>query len=183
MLHFERLNDPSILLVTASGPLEQADFAKFAEQIEAKGPSENPPTRLMIRTELFPGWDDFEAFVAHLKFVSEHHRQIERIAIVTDSEFLKIMPQIASLLVHPKLRQFDLEKTDEALAWLESGREWVISTCSAMVESTVKWGTQLRQCQFYRVSQFLLSELPLVLRQSRFWKGWRGAGRPVRIRR
>ena len=52
MLHFERLNDPSILLVTASGPLEQADFAKFAEQIEAKGsPSENPPTRLMIRAD------------------------------------------------------------------------------------------------------------------------------------
>ena len=62
-----------------------------------------------------------EAFVAHLKFVSEHHRQIEKIAIVTDSEFLKIMPHIAGLLVHPKIKQFDLGKTDEALAWLETG--------------------------------------------------------------
>ena len=120
MLHFERLNDPNILLVTVDGPLKEEDFAKFAEQIQS--PSPNPPTRLIIRTQAFPGWDGFQAFVAHLKFVSEHHRQIERIAIVTDSEFLKIMPHIASLLVHPKIKQFDLDKTDEALAWLENGR-------------------------------------------------------------
>ena len=121
MLHFERLNDRNILIITADGPLEEADFAKFAEQIETKSPSQNPPTRLMIRAESFPGWDNFEAFVAHLKFVSEHHQQIERIAIVTDSEFLKIMPHIAGLLVHPKIKQFDLRETDEALAWLEKG--------------------------------------------------------------
>ena len=102
MLHFERLNDRNILIIAADGPLEEADFAKFAEQIEAKSPSQNPPTRLMIRTESFPGWDSFEAFMAHLKFVSEHHQQIERIAIVTESELLKIMPHIASLLVHPR---------------------------------------------------------------------------------
>ena len=122
MLQFEHLNDRNILIITADGPLEEADFAKFSDQIETKGLSHNSPTRLMIRTDSFPGWDSSEAFVAHLKFVSEHHQQIERIAIVTDSEFLKIMPHIASLLVHPKIKQFDLVKTDEALAWLETGR-------------------------------------------------------------
>ena len=50
MLHFERLNDRNILVITADGPLEEADFAKFAEQIETQSPSQNPPKRLMIRT-------------------------------------------------------------------------------------------------------------------------------------
>ena len=46
----------------------------------------------MIRTWSFWVGKAFEAFVAHLKFVAEHHRQIEGIVIVTDSEFLRIMP-------------------------------------------------------------------------------------------
>jgi hypothetical protein len=121
ILRFERLDDRNILVVIAEGSLEEVDFEKFAEQIDTSGTAKSRPTRLMIRTESFPGWDSFEAFVAHLKFVSERHRQIERIAIVTDSEFLKIMPHIAGLLVHPKIKQFDVGETDAALAWLETG--------------------------------------------------------------
>jgi hypothetical protein len=45
----------------------------------------------MIHTESFPGWESFGAFVSHLKFVGDHHRQIERIAAVTNSGFLRIM--------------------------------------------------------------------------------------------
>ena len=120
MLQFEHLSDPNILVITAEGPLEEADFAKFAEQIETKRLSQRSPTRLMIRTDAFPGWDSFQAFATHLKFVSEHHQQIERIAIVTDSELLKIMPRVASVLVHPKIKQFDVGKLDEAMAWLRT---------------------------------------------------------------
>ena len=115
MLHFERLDDRRILIINAEGSLEESDFQKFAEQIDLEGAAQDRPTRVMIRTESFPGWDSFQAFAAHLTFVLEHHRQIERIAIVTDSEILKIMPHIASLLVHPKIRQFDLGKANEAL--------------------------------------------------------------------
>jgi hypothetical protein len=60
--------------------------------------------------------------VSHLKFIADHHRQIERIAAVTESGFLKIMPRIANLFVQAKVRHFDLEKRDRALAWLETGQ-------------------------------------------------------------
>src|SRR5262245_47231048 len=123
MLRFERLDDRNILLVTAEGPLGQADFDAFAEQFETDGAGHERPTRLMIRADSFPGWDSFEAFVAHLKFVSEHHRQVERIAIVTDSQILKLMPHLAGLLVHPRIKQFDLGQTDEAITWLDTGLE------------------------------------------------------------
>ena len=53
MLQFERLDDRNILIITADGPLEEADFAKFAEQIETKSLSQNSPTRLMIRTDSY----------------------------------------------------------------------------------------------------------------------------------
>jgi len=59
---------------------------------------------------------------AHLKFVADHHRQIERIAAVTDSGLLRIMPRIAGLFVHPEIKHFGFAEKDQALAWLETGR-------------------------------------------------------------
>ncbi len=117
MLRYERLDDSNILTITTDGPLEQTDFEEFAKQLEEGGTAR--PTRLMIQTSSFPGWESFEAFLSHLKFVSEHHQQIQRIAIVTDSELLKIMPHVAGLLVHPKIKQFELDETAAALTWLE----------------------------------------------------------------
>lgn len=76
---------------------------------------------LTICAKSFPGWESFGALVSHLKFVADHHRRIERIAAVTDSGFLKIVPRIASHFVQAKIRHFDFEEKDRALAWLETG--------------------------------------------------------------
>jgi hypothetical protein len=73
----------------------------------------------MICTKSFPGWDSFGALVSHLKFVTDHHRLIKRIAAVTDSGFLKIMPNIANHFVQAKIRHFNFNGRDQALAWLE----------------------------------------------------------------
>jgi hypothetical protein len=76
----------------------------------------------MIHTKSVPGWRSFGAFVSHIKFVVDHHRQIERIAAVTSSGFLKIMPRMADQFVQPKIKHFAFEEKDQALAWLETGR-------------------------------------------------------------
>jgi len=77
---------------------------------------------VMIYTKSFPGWESFGAFVSHLKFVADHHRKIKRIAAVTDSEFLKIVPRIADHFVQAEIKHFDFDEKEKALAWLEAGR-------------------------------------------------------------
>ena len=122
MVHFELLRDRSILAITPDGPLHKADFEQLASEIEPVIASEGKLAGIMICAKSFPGWTSFGAFVAHLRFVVSHHRQIERIAAVTDSAFLRIMPRIANHLVHPDVRHFDFAGKDQALAWLETGR-------------------------------------------------------------
>jgi stage II sporulation SpoAA-like protein len=61
--------------------------------------------------------------VSHLKFVRDHHRQVARVAAVTDSEFLRILPHIAKNFVSAQVRQFSSDEKTEALAWLEAGHE------------------------------------------------------------
>jgi hypothetical protein len=75
----------------------------------------------MLNAKSFPGWESFGALASHLRFVADHHRQIERIAAVTDSGFLKIAPRIAGHFLQPSIRHFDFSEKERALAWLETG--------------------------------------------------------------
>ena len=119
MIHFELMRDRNILVIIPDGPLQKADFEQLAKEVDPFIASNGELAGLMIYAKSFPGWDSFGAFVSHLKFVADHHRHIKRIATVTNSGFLKVMPIIARHFVQAKIRHFDLEKKDLALAWLE----------------------------------------------------------------
>ena len=122
MIHFELMRDRNILVIIPDGPLQKADFEQLAKEVDPFIASNGELAGLMIYAKSFPGWDSFGAFVSHLKFVADHHRRIKRIAAVTDSGFLKIMPRIAEHFVQAKIKHFDFAEKDQALAWLETGR-------------------------------------------------------------
>jgi hypothetical protein len=119
MIHYELMRDQSILVITPDGPLQKADFEQLAKEVDPFIASNEHLAGLMICTKSFPGWDGFGALVSHLKFVADHHRLIKRIAAVTDSGFLKIMPNIANHFVQAKIRHFNFNEKDQALAWLK----------------------------------------------------------------
>ena len=82
--------------------------------INEKGPIRG----IMIHTESFPGWEDFSAFIHHMKFVKDHHRNIRRVAAVTDSKFLKIVPSIAGHFVSAEIKHFAYADMDAAQKWI-----------------------------------------------------------------
>src|SRR6516164_11542374 len=104
MIKSELLRDQGVLIIAPDGPIEKADFKRLANEIDPVIASKGKLAGVMIYAKSFPGWDSFGAFVSHLKFVADHHRQIERIAAVTNSGFLKIMPIIAQRLVQAKIK-------------------------------------------------------------------------------
>jgi SpoIIAA-like len=122
MIHFELLRDRKILVITPEGPLEEADFERLAKEVDPFIASSGKLRGVMVYARSFPGWESFGAFVSHLKFVANHHRKIERIAAVSDSGFLKIMPRIADHFVQAEIKHFDVAQKDQALAWLETGQ-------------------------------------------------------------
>ncbi len=72
----------------------------------------------MIDAESFPGWEDFSALVAHLRFVGDHHRNIQRVAVVSDSPVLAFLPRLASHFVAAEVRHFPYAQRADALRWL-----------------------------------------------------------------
>ena len=122
MIHFELLRARGVLIITPQGPLEKTDFELVGQEVDPFIAAKGKLTGLMIYAKSFPGWKNFEALLAHLKFVGEHQRLIERVAAVTDSEFLTIMPSIVTHFVHAEVKHFGLDEKERALAWLETGR-------------------------------------------------------------
>ena len=118
MVSHELLRHEGILIIRPEDSLEASDFQNIAQEIDPYIEANGKLHGVMIDTESFPGWKDLAALVAHLKFVRDHHRKIEKIAAVSDSGFLSIAPKIASHFVQADVRHFPHSQRDEALAWL-----------------------------------------------------------------
>ncbi|MGZ5053622.1 MAG: STAS/SEC14 domain-containing protein [Methylobacter sp.] len=124
MIHAELLREQGILIITPEGELQQADFESLAQLVDPYIiETEGELHGVLIFTESFPGWADFAALLSHLKFVKNHHQHIAKIAAVTGSQFLTILPAIVSHFVHAKVRHFVYGDKQEALEWLQSKEE------------------------------------------------------------
>ena len=120
MLIYELNRAESILIVKPVGPLESSDFEKLVQEVDPYIREKGSLNGMMIYAKSFPGWDNFAAFLSHIKFVKNHHQKIRKIAAVTDSSFLSIMPQVANHFVQAEVKHFDYEDKDAALQWLMS---------------------------------------------------------------
>lgn len=115
MLNFELRPYDGILLLMPDGALEASDFETLTRHVDAYLEQNGMLHGVMIRAKAFPGWKNFGALVAHLKFVKRHHEQIEKIAVVADSTAATVMPHIANHFIRAGVRHF--KQSDENAAW------------------------------------------------------------------
>lgn len=120
MVHYELLREEGILILQPEASLEASDFQNIAQAVDPYIESNGKLHGVMVDAKSFPGWKDFSALVAHLRFVKDHHRKIEKIAAVSDSGFLTIAPKIASHFVQAEVRHFAHAQREKALSWLRS---------------------------------------------------------------
>jgi hypothetical protein len=75
--------------------------------------------RLMIHAKVFPGWENLEAFLAHIRFIEGHLQKVQKLAIVSDNHILTEVPKIAAHLVHAEVKHFPESEYEAALQWLK----------------------------------------------------------------
>ena len=120
MLINEVMLDEKILVITPEGSLKTADFERLTEEVDPYIEAMGMLNGLMIYSESFPGWESFAALLSHMKFVKEHHHNIKKVAAVTDSGFLSILPQVANYFVQAEVKHFSYKDKNAALDWLKS---------------------------------------------------------------
>ncbi len=119
MLHFELQRESRILTLTPEGPLQGADFQKLAAAVDPFIEAGGDLQGVLVDAPAFPGWQTFGDLISHVKFVKNHERHIRKIAVVSDSGFLSVMPSIVSHFIHAEVRHFAGGEKTQALAWLE----------------------------------------------------------------
>lgn len=115
-----KILENSIAVIEPSGPLSENDFEALGKTVDAYLAESGRLNGLLIHTRDFPGWEDFEGFIEHIKFVHEHQSKINKVALVSNSVLASIAPKLASHFVAAEIRQFDFDLYDEAMDWLQS---------------------------------------------------------------
>jgi len=120
MLEHEVLTEKGILIARPKGPLTGDDFSALSADADAYIEVHGVLNGLMICAEAFPGWDGFGGFVSHFKFVRDHHRKISKVALVSDSNVLALLPKIAGHFVAAEVKHFNGDNEVGALAWIDA---------------------------------------------------------------
>ena len=110
----------SILFIRPTSPLAEADFVELAKTVDPYIARGSALGGIIIETAEFPGWESVGAMAAHFRFVRDHHKQVKRVALVTDSALGMVAENLASHFVSAEIKRF---RSGD----LEAARQWILN--------------------------------------------------------
>lgn len=119
MLDYSIMQPEGILVLKPHAPLTKEDFSGLGAAVDAYLFEHAKLHGVMVLAPGFPGWENFGGFTAHMHFVSEHHKKIERLAIVTDSHFAAIAESLGKHFTSAEVKHFPFADDVKALDWLK----------------------------------------------------------------
>ncbi len=115
--HFLR-EETQLLILEPTGPISEKNIAAITQKVDAYIEDDNRLKGILVHSQKAPGWKSLGAMVKHLQFIDEHHRLIDKVALVTDSILGKAAAQIADHFLNAEVRQFSYDEYELAESWL-----------------------------------------------------------------
>jgi len=110
--------ESKIATLQPHGSLKKEDFDNAVKIIDPFIETHGKLNGVIIYTESFPGWEDFAAFNRHLVFIKNHHKEIKKLAFVTNSMVGDFGEMVSSHFVDAVVKNFDFDKLEEAKEWI-----------------------------------------------------------------
>ncbi|MCB9093512.1 MAG: STAS/SEC14 domain-containing protein [Halobacteriovoraceae bacterium] len=104
--------------VEIKAPLTSDNFYLLSHAVDRWLELGNNLKGLVIHTQKFPGWEDFGSFVSHIEFIKDHHKKLDKVALVADSEFLDFATQLGSHFVDAEVKHFPYDELSKAQQWI-----------------------------------------------------------------
>ena len=118
MIHHEFVHENTVLCVRPDDRLSKEDFAALAAAVDPVIEKKGKLDGLLIDAPSFPGWENFEGFVSHMRFVRNHHEKVAKVALVSDSRIAAAAPKLAKHFLAAEVKHFPVEERDAAIAWI-----------------------------------------------------------------
>jgi len=122
MLEVTLDKERGLLHLAPHGPLSEEDFARAAQVADPFIERNGKLKGIVVDAPAFPGWDSFGALAAHIRFVRDHHRNISRVALVSDSHLGSIAETLGSHFVSAEVRHFPAGEVEAAAMWASEGK-------------------------------------------------------------
>ena len=120
MLDYSIMKPEGVLVIKPHAALSKEDFGGISAAVDSYL-SDHPKLHgVLIHSRRFPGWENFEGFSAHVHFVREHHKKVERVALVTDSNIAGIAESLGKHFTTAEVKHFPFRDDVKALAWLKA---------------------------------------------------------------
>lgn len=116
-MKFELRRDAGILILEPAHALTESDFAEVSAAVDPYLDAKGALKALVIHTPDFPGWSNFAALLAHVRFVKEHREKTRKIALVTDSVLASVAPTLAGHFTSAEIRRFAYGDFEKAIEW------------------------------------------------------------------
>jgi hypothetical protein len=120
MLEFTIVKPEGIVVLNPMASLTREDFVGLSATVDAYLADHPAIHGLLVHAKSFPGWESFAGFVAHMRFVRDHHKKVERVALVTDSSIARVAETLATHFTAAEIRHFAYADYEEALNWLKT---------------------------------------------------------------
>jgi hypothetical protein len=120
MLDYSIRLPEGILVLKPNAPLTKGDFSGLGAAVDSYLSDHAKLQGVLISSKLFPGWENFSGFTAHMHFVREHHKQVERLAVVTDSRLAGMAESLGNHFTSAEVKHFPFVDEAKALDWLKS---------------------------------------------------------------
>ena len=107
----------NVLRIVALRKLFADDFQQITPEVDSFI-SQHGKIRLLVDVSSFNGWNNAAALLKHIQFIKDHHRNVERIAVVGVRSWQHWVIGVIRMIVHPEVRAYDRSQQSEALHWI-----------------------------------------------------------------
>jgi hypothetical protein len=109
--------ETGVIVVEVKQALRAQDFDALAATADQWIQERGTLNGLVLHAHHFPGWENLEGLIKHIRFVRDHHTKIKRIAVVSDARLASLAPRVGEHFVAAEIQTFHYDKLDDAIAW------------------------------------------------------------------
>jgi len=115
-MNWQETHDGRVIEIAVSGKLTRDDYVRFADAMDELMQSHDRMRMLIVMSDL-EGWTGGVLW-EDLKFGLKHYRDMERVAIVGEERWQKVMAFLYKPFTAAEVRYFTPAQMDAARQWL-----------------------------------------------------------------
>ena len=118
MIDFHPQNDGNLVALKFSGKISHEEFEALTPMLDAQIEKDGGKIRLLLDFVDFEGWEDLHALWDHFVLVKDHHKFVERIAVLGDEEWTRRFAELAVRFDLAEVGYYEEPNLAKAVAWL-----------------------------------------------------------------